>query len=54
MRAGKIPVITTANAAVAVGTPDNSNFVFLYFDSTDSKLKVKDSTGTIKATAALS
>lgn len=53
MRAGKHPSILAANTT-GIGTPDNSNFVFVYFESDTNKLCVKKSDGSTVKSAALS
>lgn len=46
MRAGKIPVVASANN---IATPDNANFVLMYKLSGDGKIYCKDSTGNATA-----
>lgn len=46
MRAGKIPVVASANN---IATPDNANFVLMYKLSTDGKIYCKDSNGNATA-----
>jgi hypothetical protein len=51
MRAGKIPSILAANTT-GIATPDNANFVFIYFESDTKKLCVKNSAAvTVKSDA---
>ena len=51
-RIGKIPAILAADAA-HIATPDNSNFVFVYFEADTDILAVKKSDGTVVRTIAL-
>ena len=52
MRVGKIASILSTNVT-GIATPDVSSFVFVYFESDTLKLCVKDSTGVIVKTVAL-
>ena len=50
-RVGKIQSILAANVT-GIATPDNANFVFVYFESDTAKLCVKNSAGvTVKSVA---
>jgi len=51
-RVGKIQSILAANTT-GIATPDNSNFVFVYFESDTAKLCVKNSAGTTVKSVAL-
>ena len=51
-RVGKIPAILSTNAT-GVAVPDNSNFVFVYFESDTDKLCVKKSDATVVKTIAM-
>jgi hypothetical protein len=52
MRVGKIASILSTNLT-GIATPDNSNFVFIYFVSDTKELHVKDSAGAIVKTIPL-
>lgn len=52
MRVGKIASVLAANLT-GIATPDSASFVFIYFVSDTKELHVKDSTGAIVKTAAL-
>lgn len=51
-RVGKIQSLTAAQAG-NIATPDNSNFVFIWFESDSDKLVVKQSDASLLRTAAL-
>ena len=52
MRVGKIASVLAANVT-GIATPDSSTFVFIYFVSDTKELHVKDSTGAVVTTPAL-
>ena len=51
-RVGKIPAILSTNAT-GIAVPDNSNFVFVYFESDTDQLCVKKSDATVVKTIAM-
>lgn len=51
-RVGKVPAILAANVG-NIATPDNANFVFVFFTTDETKLCVKDSSAAVVKTAVL-